>query len=302
MPDAILSAFVSRGWDAHAADPAALALRLEDTALALGAGGPAAARQALARLAHHVHGEHLGRWTEGIAWQQRLAALPALADDHETAAAVHRHAAALALAGGLPPPPGTADAADAAERVRVAALAAASLAPHDVARAAVLFRQALDQHEAAALAGTSPATRALAVTGNNLACELEERASRSEAERALMILAAQAARRCWALAGTWLETERAEYRLAHTRLKAGDPAQARVHAQACLDLVAANGNPALECFLGLEALALAAAAQGDAATHGASVAGAQAAFAELPADDQAWCRGSLLKLAPGTAT
>ena len=61
--------------------------------------------------------------------------------------------------------------------------------------------------------------RALAITGNGLACTLEEKPDRTADERALMILAAQTARHHWAIAGTWLETERAEYRLANTWLQ-----------------------------------------------------------------------------------
>ena len=67
--------------------------------------------------------------------------------------------------------------------------------------------------------------RALAVAANNLASSLEERSTRSAGERELMILAAQTARHYWGRAGGWLETERAEYRLAMSWVQAGDPAR-----------------------------------------------------------------------------
>jgi hypothetical protein len=304
MSDPTLAELVSRGWDDHVSDAAGVAARLTECGLPLAASSEAtpADRQALARLAHHVHGEHLGRWAEGIAWQQGLAALPAVVGDGATQAAVQRHAAALALAAGLPLPvlAPQAASADASEQVRVAALAAASLVPHDAVRASQLFQQALDQHAAAALPGSDPATRALAVTGNNLACELEDKPARSDDERALMILAAQTARRCWAQAGTAMETQRAEYRLSQTWLKAGDAAQALIHARACWQLVSEHRQPALERFFAQEALALAHAALGDAAAPSAAVAAAVAAastaFAELDADDQAWCRATLQRL------
>ena len=123
------------------------------------------------------------------------------------------------------------------------------------------------------------------------------------------------ARRFWALAGTWLETERAEYRLAMTWLQAGDPALARHHAQQCLAIVQANGSVPLERFFASEALALAEAADGNAAGHAAALAQAREAFAALgytgvPVEDlwaaaraaldeadQSWCRASLDKLA-----
>jgi hypothetical protein len=139
--------------------------------------------------------------------------------------------------------------------------------------------------------------RTLAATGNNLACTLEEKAGRSTEERALMILAAQTARHHWAIAGTWLETERAEYRLANTWLQAGDLARAREHAQACLEIVAANDGAALERLFGWEALGLVERAAGNATGHSQALARAREAFAELEASDKSWCAASIDKLA-----
>ena len=122
-------------------------------------------------------------------------------------------------------------------------------------------------------------------------------------EVALIILAAQTGRRFWGQAGGWLETERAEYRLAMTWLQAGDGAQARHHAQACLDIVQKEAAPALERFFAHEAMALVArAANGaDAVDTVAAVAQARAALAELDEDDRGWCRPSLDKLAARAA-
>lgn len=41
-----------------------------------------------------------------------------------------------------------------------------------------------------------------------------------------MLLAAQTARKFWEQAGTWLQVEKAEYRLSMTYLQAGDPGKA----------------------------------------------------------------------------
>jgi hypothetical protein len=139
--------------------------------------------------------------------------------------------------------------------------------------------------------------RALAVTGHNIACTLEEKAERNGDERDLMILAAQTSRRHWAIAGTWLETERAEYRLANTWLQAGDLTRAREHAQACLEIVAAHDGAALERFFGWEALGLVERAAGNSAGHAQALVHARAAFAELAESDKAWCAASLDKLA-----
>jgi hypothetical protein len=185
----------------------------------------------------------------------------------------------------------------ASDRIRVGAMAASNLAERDTTRAQRLLQDALELAQRAGLPASDPMNRALAVTGNNLACALEEKAARSAEERALMILAAQTGRRYWELAGTWLETERAEYRLAMTWLQAGDPPRAREHAQACLAIVAAHDGPALERFSGCEALGLAERAAGNAGGHAQALADARAAFAELDPADRAWCAASLDKLA-----
>lgn len=283
--------FLGQAWDEHAADAAGVAERIAATGIGLVADETQLA--ALAQLAHHVHGEHLGRWAEGRVLLQGLREHPACSAGGPAAAAIARLQASLALC------EGSADgraAMPASERIRVNALAAANLAERDTARASALFAEALAEADRAALDAADPANRALAVTGNNLACTLEEKAARTPAERELMIAAAQAARRYWALAGGWLETERAEYRLAMSWLQAGDPARALQHAEACLAIVAAHGGPALERFFGHEALALAERAAGHAAAGDAAVALAQADFAALDTGDQAWCRATLDRL------
>lgn len=284
--------FLNQAWDEHATDAAGVAQRLA-------ASGPSlvtdeAQIAPLGNLVHHVYGEHLGRWAEGLALLHRLAKHPACSPGGAARAALARFQVSLALC------EGSADeraAMSASDRIRVTALAAANLAERDTPRASALFAEALAEADRAGLDATDPANRALAVTANNLACTLEEKTRRSPAERALMITAARAARRFWALAGTWLETERAEYRLAMTWLQAGDPALARHHAQQCLAIVQANGSVPLERFFASEALALAEAADGNAAGHAAALAQAREAFAALDEADQSWCRASLDKLA-----
>jgi len=284
--------FLNQAWDDHATHTAAVAERLASQ-------GPALVTDEaqivpLANLVHHVHGEHLGRWHEGLALLRRLATHPACSPGGAASAALARFQASLTLS------EGNADeraAMSASDRIRVTALAAANLAERDTPRASALFGEALMEADRAGLDATDPTNRALAVTANNLACTLEEKRSRSPAERALMITAAQAARRFWAVAGTWLETERAEYRLAMTWLQAGDPALARHHAQECLAIVQANGSAPLERFFASEALALAEVADGNAAGYATALAQAREAFAALDEADQGWCRASLDKLA-----
>jgi hypothetical protein len=283
--------FLAQAWDGHATEPAAVAERLAATGPGLVTSDAQLA--ALAHLVHHVWGEHLGRWSEGRALLHQLAAHPCREAEGAARGALERLQASLALCEGVDERAAMAPP----DRIRVSALAAANLAERDTARASALFGEALAEADRAGLDAADPTNRTLAVTANNLACTLEETAARTAEARALMIAAAQAARRFWALAGTWLETERAEYRLAMTWLQAGNPALARHHAQQCLAIVQANGSAPLERFFAWEAIGLTARAGGDAASHDEALEHARTAFAALDEGDQGWCRASLDKLA-----
>lgn len=286
--------FIDQAWNDHATDAAAVAKRLDD-GIALVA--DESQLNQLMNLGQHVLGGHLGQWQQGVAFIERLSAVPAFEPAGPSGQARTRSVASLHLAAG------DADGLDglsASDRIRVVAMAASSLSERDTARASTLLREALALAQRADLPATDPMNRALAATGNNLACALEEKPNRSADERALMILAAQTARHHWAIVGTWLETERAEYRLANTWLQAGDLARAREHAQACLEIVTANDGPALERLFGWEALGLVERAAGNATGHARALARAREAFAELDEGDKAWCAASIDKLAaPG---
>ena len=280
---------IGRAWADHADDARAVATRWP-ALRSLVTDEPQLER--LIAITLHVHGEHLGEWATGATALEALRTLPAYRDESGSGQALRRSLASLALCGGATPP-----AMSASDQIRVHAMAASNLVGHDAGRASHTLQQALALAERSGLPDTDPMHRAIAVAAHNLACTLEEKPGRSTDERALMILAAQASRHHWESAGTWLEVERAEYRLAMSWLQAGDLAQARAHAQACLDVVDANAAPALERFFGWEALGIVARAEGDSAGHAHAVEKARAAFADLAADDQRWCRASLDKLA-----
>lgn len=263
---------------------------------------------ALAHLAHHVHGQHLGAWDAGRDCLEAMTARPGYDAAGPSGAACRRWLASLALSQGAPPA-GALARLDASDRIRVLAMAAANLAENraapDLPRAAALWAQALDAAERSGLPDTDPMHRSLAATGNGLACAMEERRVRSPAERALMLSAAQAARAHWERAGTWLEVERAEYRLAMSWLQAGDAAQACRHAQACLDGIGARAASAFERYFGWEAMALARRGLGaaSAADAAAAIESARAAYAELGPADRAACDASLQRLlAPAACT
>jgi hypothetical protein len=246
---------------------------------------------ALIRLAHHLYGDHLGRWTEGRQLLFRLGT----SDPAGPAAGVAQRVfdASLALAGGLEDVRG---AISASERIRVSAHAAGALAERDPPRAGSLLREAALEFDTEALPNTDPACRAIAINGNDIAMTLGEKLLRSDAERDLMLLGARIARDYWARAGTWLEVERAEYRLAISWLKVPDLSAARRHARRCLDLVREHEAPPLEWFFGYEALALVERALGNAPAAARAVQDMKAAFERLEEADREWCRPSLAKV------
>jgi len=283
--------FIGKAWDDHVNAAQAVAERLDD---GLPLVGDESQLSRLADLAQHVRGAHLAQWRAGAAFIERLKSLPAYSPEGPSGQALKRHLATFALSAD--------EAADLSalaspDRIRVEALAAANLVEHDVGRALRLLRDAVDRAERSGLAASDPAHRQLAAAGNNVAGTLAEKTGRSAEERELMIFAAQTGRHYWAIAGTWLEIERAEWRLAHCWLQAGDLARAREHAQACLEIVAANNGAALERLFGWEALGLVERAAGNTTGHAQALAHARDAFAELDEGDQAWCAASIEKLA-----
>ena len=289
-----LSTFIAQGWQDHAQDARGVADRL---AQALCLVADEAGLMSLVGLAHHVHGEHLGSWQEGIALIGKLEGNAAFVAGGDSGAACRRALASLRLSGGLADERTGLTPAD---LIRVNAMAAANLASRDTARAAGLLGQAHAQAQAAALPHQDMAHRVLASSANGIAATLEEKQARSADERALMLQAAEMAREYWALAGSWLEVERAEYRLALSALQAGLIDRARGHALACLRIVTDHDDVALEQFFGFEALARIERAAADASAFALALASARAAFARLSDDDRSWCRSSLDKL--GTAT
>lgn len=282
-------AWLDAAWEEHATRAAIVAARIAGEGLPLARSDAHVA--ALMRLAHHVYGDHLGRWIEG---RQLLFQL-GTSDPAGPAAGVALRVfdASLALAGGLEDLRGVMSPS---ERIRVGAHATGALAERDPPRAGSLLREAALAFDTEALPNADPACRAIAINGNDIAMTLSEKLMRSDGERDLMLLGARIARDYWARAGTWLEVERAEYRLAISWLKAPDLAAARRHARRCLDLVREHEAPALEWFFGYEALALVERALGNAPAAARAVQDMKAAFERLDEADREWCRPSLDKV------
>jgi len=280
---------VDAGWNDHAERPAEVAERL---AGAIGVIAGTDDALAFARLAAHVYGEHLGRFDDGIALLERIAALPVAMPD-APAAALRRHVATLRFASG--------DAACLAplaadDRVAVLALGASTLAGRGSFAAAIAaYREAIAL-AAGGLAAGSPALRALAAGGNNLAAALEEKPSRDAGETQGMVDAAEGALRYWKQAGTWLEEERAEYRLAKSLLQAGRARDAVAAARRCLDVCERNDAPAFERFFGCAVLAAAQRADGRHDEADATRERCRAQFDALAPDERPWCEAELRAL------
>ena len=111
-----------------------------------------------------------------------------------------------------------------------------------------------------------------------------------------MVVAANGGLTYWKLAGTWLEEERAEYRLTRSLLQAGRPRDAIASAQRCIDVCARNDAPVIETFFGYVVLALAQRACGDTDAFAASRQQALALYERVPADEQRWCQSDLAEL------
>ncbi|TDM05538.1 MAG: hypothetical protein C4K60_12315 [Ideonella sp. MAG2] len=289
-------AFVDSAWSEHTVDPEGVAQRLAKRAASL-ARMPADVL-ALMRLTGHLWGEHLGRWSEGVAQLRAWAELPAWDGGPSLQDALACHVAALQWCEGRP------DALrglSGAQVVTALAYACAAMTGRkERARAIAAYRSALD--ELADEDGSrhwpneAPVWRALAVAGNNLAAELEELPQRSEAETQAMVQAAEGGLMAWRLAGTWLQEERAEYRLSCSLLKAGRPHEARVAAQRCAALCQANDAPPFEHFFAFAAQAQACRAAGDLAAYALNRKTALHWYAQVPADEQQWCEADRLAL------
>lgn len=273
--------FIKAAWDDHGDQPREVAHRL---AAAVSLVSAPEHIPPFAQLVAHVFGEHLGEWRRGIEVLESLRGVPAF--DGASTGALNRNIATLRYAGGegavLDPLP-------LEDRVSVLAAASSALAArNEFRRAIAAFTEAL-QRAGTDLPSGSPAIRALAVGGNNLAAALEEKQDRDAEETRGMVAAAQGGLRYWRLAGTWLEEERAEYRLTRSLLQAGQAADAVQSARSCIEVCERNNAPAFERFFGHAVLALAQRASGDAASFEASRRRALDLLEQVPAAQRPWC-------------
>lgn len=246
----------------------------------------------LSGLVMHVMGEHLGRWNEGISVLESLKKLSSFIPGSETEKTVARSIASLQIGNGQIE---SLTSFELSDQIRILAVACSALCERDTKKSKDLLLRALDLAQSG-LEKSDPANRALAVTGNNLACALEEKKSRSSEETELMVLAAKIGRTYWERAGTWLEVSRAEYRLAMSYLEAEQVSKALEHAQICVELCRENNASDTDMFYAYEALARVERERANQLGFHEAVETAKTYFDKLSPDDKSWCESSLKKL------
>lgn len=285
-----IETFLETAWDDHTDRPEEVADRL---AVSLHLVHTPEHVPAYTRLVTHVFGEHLGQWDRGIGLLEALRGLPALDGDGTAAGVLTRSIATLRYAGG---DSAALEPLSAEDRVSALAAAASAFAGRNAfAQALAAYSEALKLGDAGLPKG-SPAIRALAVGGNNLAAALEERRNRDRAETTGMVGAAEAALKYWKLAGTWLEEERAEYRLTRSLLQAREYGAAIDSALRCIEVCKRNDAPAIERFFGYAALALVQRSAGDVGSFEVSRKHALRLFGQVPREEKKWCESDRSEL------
>jgi hypothetical protein len=246
----------------------------------------------VAGLITHVMGEHLGLWVDGISLLDEIKNQKKNVSDEESEKAVLRSIAVLKL--GMNPDISLLSFSP-SDRIRILSTASSAFVGRDTSRSKTLLDAALSMAKEG-LDKSDPASRALAIAGNNLACTLEEKGSRTLQEIELMILAATTGRKYWERAGSWLEIERAEYRLANTYLKANQPDMAFAHAQLCVEICKENNAAPLEFFFGYEVVSLAEKARANDVGYRTAVQLAKQNFEKLSEAEAERCEATLKKL------
>ena len=250
MTDTTLRSWLDCAWEEHAKASSRIAAELAERAPAL----PDDADGAEAvRLAEHVMLAHLA---DPAALSRFITVLPA---SDARATSVQRASWALATLAGEPEPP-------IADAPRWRALHSVVMTLVGRGQVESARERLLSEEAAAAASDDADARKAFAATANNTAADLCNGARGDAGRDALMLAAAALAQRAWQRAGgTWINAERADYRLAMCHAVVGQGAQAVAFADACLARCEAEGAEASERFFAHECCVHAQRAAGDAA-------------------------------------
>jgi hypothetical protein len=282
--------FLETAWNDHGDRPQEVADRLAASHHLVTAPDHIAP---FARLLTHVYGEHLGQWQGGIEELESLRGSAAFDGGDNVIGALRRSIATLSYAAGNRT---AIESLSTEDRVSVlAAVASAFAGRNRIGDAITAYSDALG-HANAHLPASSPAVRALAIGGNNLASTLETK-TRTPPETLAMVAAARAALKYWKQAGTWLEEERAHYRLARSLMQAGGALAAVQSAEECIAVCKRNSAPAFEQFFGYAALALALHIARDVHRFAPARTQALALLDQLPQEERRWCEADAAALA-----
>ncbi len=288
---------IDAAWRDHEAHPQLVADRV---GTALGSLSDATQRSAALRLWTHLYAEHLPDQLAGI---DLLRSLPS--DFAPPTSGFRTVAVAIATLQLLGDRPEATQDLSREESAAAQATAASALAARGRIPDAVLAYQAALRLAEMGLPDGSPALRALAASGNNLAVTLEELPVRDADEVQAMLLAAQCALTYWRRAGGWLEEERACYRLACSFAVANRPLDAVRCAEQCAAICEENSAPPFECFHAFAQCAVAHRLAGQEADAERCLSKATQALAMLEPEARAACRADYAALwphdAPGVA-
>lgn len=279
--------YIDNAWDIHATETKSVFDSLGDGEKLIVANENI---PVLARLITHVCGDHLGAWKIGIDKLNNLKNNPHYINSTESEFAILRSIATLQICSGE-----LKDLAcfSVSDQVRIMAQAAGMISEHgEISRATDFFKHSLEIANRG-LEKADPAHRALAVTGNNLACTFEEKKDRSELETELMILAAKTGRKFWEIAGGPSEVASAEYRLSQSYLQASQIEKSFEHAKLSVEACEANKCSILDFFFAYEALALAEKARSNENGYSKAVDKVKFYFEKLSEDDKKWCQKTL---------
>ena len=104
-----------------------------------------------------------------------------------------------------------------------------------------------------------------------------------------MLFAAKLARKYWELAATWLEVERAEYRLSQSHLSAGEIELAIQHAKLCLEICQNNSANPMELFFAYECFAKIYRKQNKEDEFANAIQRMEFYLSKLNKDENPWC-------------
>jgi hypothetical protein len=244
----------------------------------------------LASLITHICGDHLGLWEIGVEKLQNLKLNSQYIENTDSELAINRSIAILQFCSGELKDINHFSISD---QTRILAQAAGMISERgDISRAKEYFNNSLEI-ASRGLEKEDPANRALAITGNNLACTLEEKINRSELETELMIIAALAARKFWEIAGGPSEVASAEYRLSQSYLQALQIEKSFEHAQLSVEACELNKSSPLDYFFGYEAIALVEKARKNDIGYSKAIEKMKHHFELLSEDDKKWCEKTL---------